>query len=165
MSSKASLSKEEQAKAKQLLDSLEADSKCYIFLEPVDYIGLGLADYLDIVENPMDISTIRSKLKNLKYSSVKDFLSDINLIWHNCKLYNQEGSEIYLLAVAMEKTAKKLIDKYFKEKKKPEKSKAIASNTNDSQAMNDSESIPMKETEPAKPSQTLIRPIHKVQEE
>lgn len=118
---KDKLSKEDSQKIKQLIENLELDPKCFIFLEPVDVEGLGLTDYLEIVKNPMDISTIKKKLKLNNYNSLQEVFSDLNLIWSNCKLYNQEGSEIYLLAVYMEKLNKKLIDKMFKEKEKTEK--------------------------------------------
>lgn len=45
-------------------------------------------------------------------------MEDIQLIWTNCKTYNIQGSDIFLIAVQMEKHAKKTIEKYFKEKKK-----------------------------------------------
>ena len=115
------ISKEETIKIKQLLEGLEAEPKCYIFLEPVDVVGLGLSDYLEIIKHPMDISTIKKKLKSNQYNTLQEVLGDIHLIWSNCKLYNQEGSEIFLLAVAMEKTCKKLNDKIFKDKEKHEK--------------------------------------------
>lgn len=122
MSTKGLITKEDQSKIKLILDALEADPKCYIFLEPVDHVGLGLDDYLDIVKNPMDMSTIRNKLNNNKYNTIQDVISDLNLIWFNCKLYNQQGSDIYNMAISMEKLCKRLLDKHFKEKKKPEKS-------------------------------------------
>ncbi len=117
------LNKDDIIKVKQLIDSLEADPKCYIFLEPVDVEGLGLTDYLDIVKHPMDMSTIKKKLKLNNYMTIQDVMSDLQLVWSNCKLYNQEGSEIYLLAVSMEKACKKLYEKIFKEAPKPEKEK------------------------------------------
>lgn len=135
------LSKDDIAKVKQLLDSLEADPKCYIFLEPVDVEGLGLTDYLDIVKHPMDMSTIKKKLKLNNYNTIQDVMSDLHLVWSNCKLYNQEGSEIYLLAVSMEKACKKFYEKIFKEapkqdnkekeKKKLVKNESAISHIND----------------------------------
>lgn len=123
MTSKLGLQKEDVAKIKSIVEGLEADPRSEIFKEPVDHVGLGLTDYLDIVKQPMDLSTISKKLKTNKYASVNDVFDDFNLIWSNCKLYNLQGSEIYLLAVGMEKVCKKLWEKQFKDRnhKKPEK--------------------------------------------
>ena len=68
------------------------------FLDPVDHKGLGLTNYLDVVEKPMDISTVTKKLKNNRYKSLQDIQTDVHLIWTNCMKYNQEGSDIYINA-------------------------------------------------------------------
>ena len=39
------------------------------FLHPVDPIALGIPDYLQIITQPMDLSTIENKLKNNDYST------------------------------------------------------------------------------------------------
>ena len=93
------ISRDDQNKLKIIFDALESDQQAYDFLEPVDYVGqiynkiaLGLDDYPSIVKNPMDISTIKKNLKNIKYNTLQEVLNDIQLIWDNCKLYNMEGS-------------------------------------------------------------------------
>ena len=55
---------------------------------------MGLADYFDIIKNPMDLGTVKKNLKANKYKFVEEFLADIELIWDNCKAYNAEGSVI-----------------------------------------------------------------------
>mmetsp|Transcript_85 Transcript_85/g.73 ORF Transcript_85/g.73 Transcript_85/m.73 type:complete len:252 (+) Transcript_85:10-765(+) len=113
----SSLSKEDTIKLNHIIESIEGDQYSFIFLEPVDYIGLGLTDYLDVVKKPMDLGTIKKKLKKGEYSVSQEAIDDLNLIWSNCKLYNLNGSDIYLTAVHMEKICKKLLEKNFKEKK------------------------------------------------
>lgn len=143
MTGKLGLQKEDVTKIKSIIEGLEADPRSEIFKEPVDYVGLGLTDYLDIVKHPMDLSTVSKKLKLSQYPTHNDVLNDLNLIWANCKSYNLQGSEIYLLAVAMEKICKKLWEKQFKERvgKKPEKN----SKSGDSQV--GSRSIVKKESD------------------
>ena len=42
----------------------------------------------------MDLNTINRKLRENRYQSVEEVLDDIQLIWDNCKLYNQQGCVI-----------------------------------------------------------------------
>ena len=55
-------------------------------------IALGLEDYPKIIKNPMDIFTVKKKLMNSKFTTLQEVIDDIQLIWDNCKTYNQEGS-------------------------------------------------------------------------
>ena len=57
----------------------------------------------------MDLGTIRKKLVSSLYSNRKEFISDVNLVWSNCKAYNQENSEVYKSAEKLEKEFNKLI--------------------------------------------------------
>lgn len=45
----------------------------------------------------MDLESIQIKLREEKYSIVEEVLDDIQLIWDNCKSYNQQGSVILLI--------------------------------------------------------------------
>ena len=103
-------------KLNYILESLFTDPCSYVFRTPVDYKADGLTDYLTIVETPMDLSTVKSKLKEFKYISAQEVIDDIMLIWKNCKKYNIEGSEIYKYAEYLEKQSKKGIEKYYKVK-------------------------------------------------
>jgi hypothetical protein len=85
------ITKEENEKCLKMLRDLENDKHSYEFLKPVDFIGYGLTDYLDVIKKPMDLSSVRSNLKH-KYKSIVDFRDDLHLIWKNCKTYNIEGS-------------------------------------------------------------------------
>lgn len=49
-------------------------------------------DYPNVVKFPMDLGTIKEKVKNSEYNHVEECLDDIQLIWDNCKNYNAEGS-------------------------------------------------------------------------
>ena len=93
---------------------MENDPQALDFLSPVDYVALGILDYPTIITQPMDLGTVKKKLENGEYKIFKDFMSDIILIWNNCKTYNQPGSEIVKMANHCEKKIKQLIDKQFK---------------------------------------------------
>jgi hypothetical protein len=79
-------------KASSLIKSLEKLPEAVNFLKPVDYKGLGLSDYPQIIKKPMDMSTIRKKLKQEKYSTIEELIDDFQLMWENCRTYNQAGS-------------------------------------------------------------------------
>ena len=42
----------------------------------------------------MDLNTVRRNLNKSKYKYIEDFLEEIQLIWNNCKQYNEKGSVI-----------------------------------------------------------------------
>jgi Bromodomain len=45
-------------------------------------------DYLDFISEPMDLTTIKTKLESEDYTSFADVLQDIRLIFDNCLTYN-----------------------------------------------------------------------------
>lgn len=59
-----------------------------VFAEPVDYLALGLNDYLEVIKRPMDLSTLRSNLMAGEYIYVFQFLKEADLMWSNCRFYN-----------------------------------------------------------------------------
>mmetsp|Transcript_13569 Transcript_13569/g.19940 ORF Transcript_13569/g.19940 Transcript_13569/m.19940 type:complete len:199 (-) Transcript_13569:198-794(-) len=79
------------------------------FLAPVDWRGLGLPDYPKIIKKPMDLGTVKNKLKTGRYHSLQDCADDVRLVWKNCMKYNKEDSEIYQVA---ERLSKKFEDLY-----------------------------------------------------
>jgi len=73
------------------------------FLQPVDWKGLNLPDYPQIIKDPMDLGTIENNINRGVYKNAHEYARDVRLVWSNAKLYNQEGSGIYVVAVALEK--------------------------------------------------------------
>ena len=114
---KYSITEEETKKLIKVFDTMEKDNQSYEFLQPVDYVALKLLDYPTIITHPMDLGTVKQNLLNGDYKIFQDFMSDINLIWKNCRTYNQPGSEIVKMANHCEKKMKTLIDKQFKNMK------------------------------------------------
>lgn len=101
------LGPEETKKVKQVWQSIQDNGDSLEFRFPVDWQGLGLIDYLTIVAHPMDLNTVSVKLQEGAYQSVEEALDDLQLIWDNCKLYNQKGSWIYDKAEKLERLFKK----------------------------------------------------------
>jgi bromodomain-containing factor 1 len=58
------------------------------FKEPVNPELLGIPTYRTIVTNPMDLSTMETKLKENKYPRVLHFMEDLDLVVNNSVLFN-----------------------------------------------------------------------------
>ena len=67
------------------------------FLEPVKRSDLGqyFDYYLRIIDYPIDLTTIKEKIKEGQYSSVAEWRRDVDTMFKNCKSFNEETSEIY----------------------------------------------------------------------
>jgi hypothetical protein len=114
---KNEITDEEIKKLEKIFDTIEKDRQAYEFLAPVDYVGLNILDYPKIITHPMDLGTVKKNLLNGDYKIFQDLMSDLNLIWKNCRTYNLPGSEIVKMANHCDKRMKTLIDKQFKNMK------------------------------------------------
>ena len=127
---KIELGEEEKKKLDKIFNSMENDPQAIDFLVPVDYVALNILDYPTIITHPMDLGTVKKNLENGEYKLFQDFMSDINLIWKNCKTYNKAGSEIVKMALHCEKKMKMLIDKQFKNYQNKTTNKKSSNNSN-----------------------------------
>ncbi|CAA2940794.1 transcription factor GTE1-like [Olea europaea subsp. europaea] len=78
------------------------------FMQPVDVVGLGLHDYYEVIEKPMDFSTIKSKMEakdGNDYKNVREIFADVRLIFTNAMKYNNERDDVHVMA-------KTLLDKF-----------------------------------------------------
>ncbi|XP_007435947.1 ATPase family AAA domain-containing protein 2 isoform X2 [Python bivittatus] len=67
---------------------LAIDKRFRAFTKPVDLHEV--PDYVTVIKQPMDLSTIISKIDLHQYLSAKDYLKDINLICSNALEYNPD---------------------------------------------------------------------------
>ena len=81
------------------------------FNEPVDVEALGIPEYLDVIETPMDLGTIARRLEvgpaegweAVEYAGPEAVLRDVELVWANCKQFNpNEADEIRLFGAEVE---------------------------------------------------------------
>jgi hypothetical protein len=75
---------------------------------PVDPDALHIPEYRDIIENPMDLTTIKLKLEGGNYGNIDEFIEDVNLVWDNAMKFNHEGSEIYEHAMTLKNLFQKI---------------------------------------------------------
>lgn len=91
-----------------LLERLMKHKHGWIFNTPVDPVSLGLHDYLEIIKNPMDLGTVKSRLDTNWYKSPKEFAEDVRLTFNNAMTYNPKGQDVHAMA--------ELLSKMFEEK-------------------------------------------------
>ncbi|CDY48139.1 BnaCnng15810D [Brassica napus] len=90
----ASLMKECQT----LVDRLWSHKLGFPFRIPVDPVLLNIPDYFTVIKHPMDLGTIRSRLRNGEYSSPLDFAADVRLTFSNSMAYNPPGNQYHKMA-------------------------------------------------------------------
>mmetsp|Transcript_14707 Transcript_14707/g.16833 ORF Transcript_14707/g.16833 Transcript_14707/m.16833 type:complete len:459 (+) Transcript_14707:49-1425(+) len=77
------------------------------FREPVD--TKEVHDYLDVIKEPIDLSTIEKRIRKGEwYKGKQELYRDLMLMVNNCKLYNDESSPYYECAVNLERFLKTL---------------------------------------------------------
>lgn len=47
-------------------------------------------DYLEVIDQPMDFTTIKTKLDNEEYSADEEFINDAVQVFINCYTYNKD---------------------------------------------------------------------------
>jgi Bromodomain len=95
--SRARLKEEEKRKISRVLASLkEVDVRSQVFFEPVDVSKY--SDYENMVELPMDLSFVITRVESDYYASTLSVFSDVKLVCDNCAKYN--GSDDDLTDVA-----------------------------------------------------------------
>ena len=71
------------------------------FIQPVDPVALNLPDYLEIIKDPMDLSTVERNLKAGVYGNSQQFANDMRRIWLNAFTYNAHESEMFYIALEL----------------------------------------------------------------
>lgn len=79
---------------KKLLDEVSKNDNAWPFLRPVSRYEV--PDYYKVIKHPMDLAKIKSKLNTGHYSTNSEVMKDIQLIFQNCDMYNQNESDIYV---------------------------------------------------------------------
>lgn len=90
-----------------LLSKLSLEPEGAPFLVPVNWQELGLNDYPEIVETPMDLHTISKRLNMGHYDDVDGLIDpelmfkDVALCWDNCMKYFENDAEVEAVQMAL----------------------------------------------------------------
>jgi len=90
-----------------LLNDMQNDSNAWPFLQPVNRDDV--ADYYDVIKEPMDLSTMEDKHEKDLYPTIDDFVRDAMLIYTNCRKYNNEATPYAKAANRLQKVIWKKI--------------------------------------------------------
>lgn len=92
------------------------------FLAPVDIVKLNIPTYFDFVKTPMDLGTMEKKVTSDEYTSVSEFIADMDLIVSNCTVFNGPTSEIS----AMGRNIRQSFEKHMKNMPPYEQSQPVS---------------------------------------
>ncbi|XXH05642.1 hypothetical protein Hte_012077 [Hypoxylon texense] len=84
-----------------LLSNMANHQSAWPFQHPVNKDDV--ADYYDVIKEPMDLSTMESKLEADQYTTPEEFIKDAKLIFDNCRKYNNETTPYAKSANKLEK--------------------------------------------------------------
>ncbi|OIW20044.1 hypothetical protein TanjilG_31973 [Lupinus angustifolius] len=103
------------------------------FMQPVDVEGLGLNDYYEVIDKPMDFSTIKNQMEAKDaagYKNVREICADVRLVFKNAMKYNDEKSDVHVMAKTLlakfEEKWLQLLPKVTEEEERREEEEAEA---------------------------------------
>ncbi|RZF43644.1 hypothetical protein LSTR_LSTR009241 [Laodelphax striatellus] len=64
------------------------------FYKPVDAELISVHDYHLVIKKPMDLGTVKQKMRNREYRTASEFAADVRLIFTNCYKYNPPDDDI-----------------------------------------------------------------------
>eukprot|EP00759_Apiculatamorpha_spiralis_P002564 PhF_6_TR11017/c0_g1_i1/m.17841 len=91
-----------------IIRELRAKPDAEAFNEPVDP---SVPYYYAVIKKPMDLGKIESRLMKGTYKSPQQVIDDVQLVWDNCKTYNEDDAEVSIQATRL--------SKWFQQKVRP----------------------------------------------
>lgn len=88
----------------QVLSSFDEEG---IFEKPVDLKEV--PNYLKVIKNPMDFSTISKKVDNYEYQSFEEFEFDFNVMIDNCLRFNRKNTFYYNAGIELRAKSRNIL--------------------------------------------------------
>jgi hypothetical protein len=66
-------------------------------------------DYFDVIRNPMDLATIKTKIAQGSIKSKKELWQDISLIFENACTYNEQGTAMWTMSENLKEFSQKIV--------------------------------------------------------
>ncbi|CAH2244848.1 jg23059 [Pararge aegeria aegeria] len=85
----------------ELLTDAMRHKDSWPFYEPVPVDEV--PDYLNVIEQPMDLSTIKAKLESSQYATDAALVADVALVFNNCYTYNKDSHPVAKAGMRLEK--------------------------------------------------------------
>ncbi|KAH8552281.1 hypothetical protein BGW37DRAFT_304462 [Umbelopsis sp. PMI_123] len=95
------------------------------FRQPVDPELQGIPHYRQIITNPMDFGTVKTKLKKGKYANPREFDNDMRLVFRNCYTFNPPDNPVFQQCKLLEKDYTKLWQLHIGNKTSPDSSASV----------------------------------------
>jgi len=94
---------------RKILTRLSSLDSGGVFQQPVDLVSV--PDYLEVINKPMDLSTMSKKVATGQYESIGDFELDFHLMVNNCLAYNRKSTKYYRAAKTMQRVGRSVFMK------------------------------------------------------
>lgn len=86
---------------RRFLYQIQNHKQAWPFLNPVNKDEV--PDYYSVITSPMDLSTMEEKLERDLYATPTDFVTDLKLVFSNCRQYNPSTTIYSKCAVKLER--------------------------------------------------------------
>jgi len=96
--------------SEKLIEGLMKEKMALAYFNvPVDPDALGIPQYRELVTNPMDLGTIKSKLEGGFYNGIEMLEEDVYLVFDNAMFFNPPGTDVHECAKALKDISEKRI--------------------------------------------------------
>ncbi|KAJ7070580.1 hypothetical protein C8F01DRAFT_1106921 [Mycena amicta] len=98
-----------------IMTAIVKEDISWLFRDPVDPVLFNIPTYFDVVKQPRDLKTIRTKLNGDKYDSIEAFTADIQLMTDNAILFNGLESEAGQIALRFQDRFQEMLQNWRKD--------------------------------------------------